>query len=86
MRKDDFILKAREIHGDKYDYSLVEYKNNKTKVCIICPVHGEFWQKPNNHLIGQGCPYCGGTHKYTTNEFITKAREVQIFVFIFLLE
>ena len=76
MRKDDFILKAREIHGDKYDYSLVEYKNNKTKVCIICPVHGEFWQKPNNHLIGQGCPYCGGTHKYTTNEFITKAREV----------
>ena len=54
----DFIEKAKKIHGDKYDYSKVEYLNNKTKVCIICPEHGEFWQTPTNHLVGQGCPYC----------------------------
>lgn len=76
MKIEEFIEKARAIHGDKYDYSKVEYKDNKTKICIICPIHGEFWQRPNNHLSGQGCPYCGGTHKYTTEEFIKKSREV----------
>ena len=53
-----FIKRAKQIHGDKYDYSKVEYINSKTKVCIICPEHGEFWQKPNKHLLGQGCPIC----------------------------
>ena len=53
-----FIKKAREIHRDKYDYSKVEYINNKTKVCIICPEHGEFWQKPSKHLAGHNCPVC----------------------------
>ena len=47
----DFIKKAIEVHGDKYDYSKVEYINNSTKVCIICPIHGDFWQRPRNHLI-----------------------------------
>jgi hypothetical protein len=56
---DTFIKRAREIHGDKYDYSKVEYKNSKEKVCIICPVHGEFWQTPSNHLMGKGCRQCG---------------------------
>jgi very-short-patch-repair endonuclease len=54
----DFIIKSKNMHGDKYDYSNVEYKNNKTKVKIICPVHGEFEQTPNNHTLGQGCPVC----------------------------
>lgn len=58
MTKEEFIEKSKVIHGDRYDYSRVNYKNNKTKVCIICPIHGEFWQRPNNHLSGQGCPYC----------------------------
>ena len=56
--KKEFIKKAREKHGDKYDYSKVEYVNCETKVCIICPQHGEFWQSPNSHLIGHGCPKC----------------------------
>ena len=73
---DKFIKQAKEIHGDKYDYSKVEYINNKTKVCIICPIHGEFWQKPNNHLQGQGCFECNGSIKYTTETFIKKAKEV----------
>ena len=56
--KETFIKKSKEIHGDKYDYSKVDNINNKTKVCIICPEHGEFWQTPHSHLQGQGCPYC----------------------------
>ena len=56
---DEFIAKAKKIHGDKYDYSKVEYVNDRTKVCIICPKHGEFWQTPNHHLSGCGCPKCG---------------------------
>ena len=56
--KKEFVKKAKEIHKNKYDYSKVNYINNKTKVCIICPVHGEFWQTPNDHLDGHGCPKC----------------------------
>ena len=58
MGKESFIEKARKIHSNKYDYSKVNYINNRTKVCIICPEHGEFWQKPDKHLIGEGCPEC----------------------------
>ena len=56
--KEDFIKKAQEIHGDLYDYSKVEYVNNNTKVCIICKKHGEFYQRPSNHLAGKGCKKC----------------------------
>lgn len=61
MRKltnEEFIAKARLIHRDKYDYSLTNYVDNRTKVIIICPVHGEFEQSPNDHLNGAGCPHC----------------------------
>ncbi len=63
---EEFINKSKEKHGDKYDYSKVEYINNHDKVCIICPEHGEFWQKPNDHLRGIGCGACG--QKYNFNE------------------
>jgi very-short-patch-repair endonuclease len=53
-----FIEKAKEQHGDKYDYSLVEYKGNKSQVSIICRKHGVFRQKPNGHMMGAGCPSC----------------------------
>jgi hypothetical protein len=76
-----FIEKAREIHGNKYDYSKVEYVNSQTKVCIICPKHGEFWQIPNAHLQGNGCLKCSyetrnDCKRLTTEQFIEKAREV----------
>ena len=74
--KDEFIKESRDVHGDKYDYSNVEYVNNKTKVCIICPKHGEFWQAPNNHLNGNGCPKCSGVYIPTTEEWIAFARKV----------
>lgn len=76
LNNKDFIEKAKQVHGDKYDYSKVEYKGNKIKVCIICPEHGEFWQRPNDHLSGYGCNKCYGTHLYTTEEFIEKAKKV----------
>lgn len=57
--RETFIEKAKVVHGNKYDYSKVEYINNKTKVCIICPIHGEFWITPSNHLLGRGCRECG---------------------------
>ena len=55
---EEFVRRAKEIHGDKYDYSKVVYFNNSTKVCIICPKHGEFWQTPANHISYNGCPHC----------------------------
>ena len=76
LTTEEFVKKAREVHGDKYDYSKVEYKSSATKVCIICPDHGEFKQTPNNHLRGQNCPKCGGRGKLTTDDFIKKAKEV----------
>ena len=54
-----FIQKARKIHGDKYDYSKVEYINSRTPILIICPIHGQFYQLPKKHLLGQGCKECG---------------------------
>lgn len=56
---ENFIKKAREIHGDKYDYSKVDYSGNKVPVIITCPEHGDFKQRPNDHLMGRGCPECG---------------------------
>lgn len=53
-----FVEEARLVHGSKYDYSKVEYEHSETKVCIICPEHGEFLQTPHRHLMGQGCPKC----------------------------
>lgn len=54
----DFIEKARRVHGDKYDYSKVEYIDAGTKVKIICPKCGEFLQTAREHLRGHGCPKC----------------------------
>lgn len=55
---EEFIADAIKTHGSKYDYSKVKYVNNASKVCIICPEHGEFWQIARNHLNGDGCPKC----------------------------
>ena len=70
-----FIEKAKRIHGDKYDYSKVEYVNCSTKVCIVCSKHGEFWQTPNKHLCGCGCPKCAGKGK-NKEYFLEKAKEI----------
>ena len=74
---EDFIRRAREIHGDKYDYSKANYVNAYTKVCIICPEHGEFWQSPTGHIaMKEGCPKCNNRDDYTQETWIKKAKEV----------
>ena len=78
---EDFVKKSKRKHGNKYDYSKAVYVDWKTKVCIICPEHGEFWQKLNDHTNGQGCPTCaheanGERKRLSKEEFIKKAREV----------
>lgn len=74
--KEWFIEKARKVHGDRYDYSKVEYINNHTKVCIICPEHGEFWQRPMDHFNGLACSICGGSNRKTNEDFIINACEI----------
>lgn len=76
LTTEEFIQKAKGIHGNKYDYSLVECKNSGTKVKIICPKHGEFEQVPSNHLMGNGCGKCAGNIKLTNGEFIKKAKQI----------
>lgn len=76
LNTDIFIERSKEIHENIYDYSLVLYLNNYTKIKIICKEHGVFEQFPKKHLIGRGCQKCGGTHKLTTNEFIRRAKEI----------
>ena len=66
--------KSKEIHNNKFDYSLLDYKNNTTKVKIICPKHGVFEQIPKNHKRGIGCKKCGGNEKVTTESFIEKSK------------
>ena len=64
--REEFIKESHEKHKGKYDYSKVEYVNSATKVCIVCPEHGVFWQIPNNHLSGNGCSKCNGLYVPTT--------------------
>ena len=66
--KEEFIEKAKEKYGDFYDYSLVDYKNQKTEVDIICPKHGLFKQTPQSHLHSGGCFKCGIEGKFLTEE------------------
>ena len=78
---EDFIRRAKEIHGMKYDYNKVVYKNTITPVTIICPNHGEFKQQPVIHLGGSGCPECakdniGDIHRLSRDEFINRATKL----------
>lgn len=57
--QEQFIFESTRRHNGKYDYSEVIYINSQTKIIIICPEHGPFNMKPNNHSSGQGCPKCG---------------------------
>ena len=78
---EQFIKEANEIHNYAYDYSMVNYVNNKTKVTIICPIHGIFEQTPAAHLSGQGCPECvkienGLKRRLSQDVFIKRCNDV----------
>lgn len=71
-----FIGKSREVHADRYDYSLVEYDKNTTPVSIICKTHGEFKQEPRSHIAGNGCIKCArDNNNYWSYSGWTKAGE-----------
>ncbi len=63
-----FIEKAKQKHGDRYDYSKVDYIRNSTNVIIVCREHGEFLQRPCNHLNGAGCKECAKRDRANTNQ------------------
>jgi hypothetical protein len=70
----DFIKESNVSHNNKYDYSLVKYKNSTTKVKIICPEHGEFEQTPSKHINGQGCVRCSKINNI--EDFIKKSNDI----------
>lgn len=76
LTTEEFIKRSKEIHHKNDDYSKVNYINNHTKVCIICPEHGEYWQRPSDHLKGKRCPKCAGMHQYTTEEYIKEVAKI----------
>lgn len=73
---EEFIQDAVKVHGDKYDYSKVNYINAHTKIDITCPEHGIFSQKPSNHLVGKGCTFCAPNYKKPVTHFISKANSL----------
>lgn len=81
LTTEEFIRKANEIHNNKYNYLEIQYKNNSTKISIICKLHGIFDQRPKDHLKGQGCPTCGKIKQQSqrassSEEFIRKATTI----------
>lgn len=81
LTTDNFITKSKLVHGELYNYSKTIYRRSNEKVIIMCKQHGEFQQKPNNHLMGQTCPKCNGNIKLTTEEFINRARKIHLDVY-----
>ena len=76
LTTEEFITKAKLVHGDKYDYSLVIYNGVDSKIKIVCPIHGLFYQTPYNHCKGHECKKCSfmGMGLLTNEEFIEKAK------------
>ena len=79
LTTEEFIERARKVHGDEYDYSKVKYVNIETEVCIICNKHGEFWQKPASHLSNHGCPICNTVRNSKISQLVeSKLKELKI--------
>ena len=81
QQNERFIASAKKVHGDKYDYSKVEYLDVETPVVITCPIHGDFLQRPHLHLKGSGCHKCGiesrtSLRRNTIEVFLKEARAV----------
>lgn len=81
MTYNDFIIKANKIHNNKYDYSKINYINNRTKITIICKIHGGFNQLPTNHLKGHGCINCrndflSNKFKSSISDFINRSNKI----------
>ena len=76
-RKNLFLIRAREVHGETYNYEKIKYVTSLKKVEIICAKHGEFLQSPNSHVKGTGCPKCSGTGtRHNQNDVIDSFKKV----------
>ena len=73
----DFINRSKEIHNNKYDYSMVHYINNATKISILCPIHGKFEQRPSEHLNGCGCSKCKSSNGEKQIKIILKSNDIK---------
>jgi hypothetical protein len=71
-----FIIKAKQIHNDKYNYKIAEWKGVGVKLKIICAIHGEFEQTPSNHLMGKGCAYCSGVGRLTKEILLERIKNI----------
>jgi hypothetical protein len=78
---EEFVNISKNVHGNEYDYSLVNYEGMHKKITIICPIHGEFEQRANCHRYGRGCAKCGKNRasekcKKNTEQFIKEAKKI----------
>lgn len=76
LTTDEFVHRSVEIHGSTYDYSRVRYSTTHTPIEIVCKIHGPFFQEPESHLRGCGCPRCANVHPMTTSEFIDRSTKI----------
>lgn len=76
LTTEEFISRSKSVHGNKYDYSKVKYKNNSTKVKIVCPKHGEFIQTPISHYQGHGCPKCAPNYSGSKHTYIQECNKI----------
>lgn len=72
----DFLIKSKLIHGDRFEYGLTRYESTELGVIITCKIHGNFIQSPHMHLLGNGCQKCGGTSLSNTDEFINRSKVI----------
>lgn len=75
LDNEKFVELAKAVHGDKYIYHNVDYVNNKTKVKVVCPEHGYFYIRPDNHLAGKGCPVCSSGPRKTLQDYVDVIKE-----------
>jgi hypothetical protein len=77
LTKDIFISRAKKMHGRKYNYSKVNLVNSITKVEIICPTHGSFFQLMYDHMCGRGCPDCGVKARSLSHKnFVSRSKKI----------
>lgn len=83
LNKNGFVKKSKLIHGDRYDYSLVDYLNNKTKVEIVCKHHGSFFQRPDMHIgQKQGCPICNKSNIFINSTTVDKMKNKNCILYL----
>jgi len=76
LNETEFIKRAKNTHGEKYDYSNIKYTNIHIPIEIVCKIHGSFLQSPNNHIKGHGCIECAGVKLKTNDQFIVEAKKI----------